>query len=94
MAEEIKEELEDDAQRGKFMTFRTGKEYFGINIYKQYWSEVSFFGWGQMFAEIERWGREMDCHYEILVSGLERAGAHKFYNALGFIEAKGFKKYL
>ena len=32
MAEEIKEELEDDAQRGKFMTFRTGKEYFGINI--------------------------------------------------------------
>ena len=48
----------------------------------------------QMFAEIERWGREMDCHYEILVSGLERAGAHKFYHALGFIEAKGFKKYL
>ena len=32
MAEEIKEELEDDGQRGKFMTFRTGKEYFGINI--------------------------------------------------------------
>lgn len=48
----------------------------------------------QMFEEIERWGREMDCHYEILVSGMGRVGAHKFYNALGFIEAKGFKKYL
>ena len=48
----------------------------------------------QLFEEIERWGKEMGCHYEILVSGMERVGAHKFYNALGFIEAKGFKKYL
>lgn len=33
MAEEIKEEvLEEDAQKGKFMTFQTGKEYFGISI--------------------------------------------------------------
>ncbi len=33
MAEEIKEELlEEDSQRGKFMTFQTGKEYFGISI--------------------------------------------------------------
>lgn len=34
MAEENKEEdlLEDDSQKGKFMTFQTGKEYFGINI--------------------------------------------------------------
>lgn len=33
MAEEMKEELlEDDAQKGKFMTFQTGKEYFGISI--------------------------------------------------------------
>lgn len=48
----------------------------------------------QLFEEIERWGKEMDCHYEILVSGMDRVGAHKFYNALGFIEAKGFKKYL
>jgi len=47
-----------------------------------------------MFNEIERWGREMDCHYEMLVSGLNRAGAHKFYAALGFDEVKGFKKYL
>lgn len=48
-----------------------------------------------MFQEIERWGKEQwDCHYEILVSGLNRTGAHKFYAALGFQEAKGFKKYL
>lgn len=33
MAEEMKEELlEEDAQKGKFMTFQTGKEYFGISI--------------------------------------------------------------
>lgn len=33
MAEEIKEELqEEDTQKGKFMTFQTGKEYFGISI--------------------------------------------------------------
>lgn len=33
MAEEWKEEqLEEDTQKGKFMTFRTGKEYFGISI--------------------------------------------------------------
>lgn len=47
----------------------------------------------QMFEEIERWGKEMDCHYEMLVSGLNRIGAHKFYNRLGFEEVKGFKKY-
>lgn len=33
MAEEQKEELlEEDAQKGKFMTFQTGKEFFGISI--------------------------------------------------------------
>ena len=33
MAEEIKAELlEEDTQKGKFMTFQTGKEYFGISI--------------------------------------------------------------
>ena len=48
----------------------------------------------RMFQEVERWGKEMDCHYEILVSGMERTGAHGFYKALGFVEAKGFKKYL
>ena len=48
----------------------------------------------KMFEEIEKWGREMDCHYEILVSGMQRTGAHQFYGALGFEEVKGFKKYL
>ena len=48
-----------------------------------------------MFQEIERWAKEeWDCHYEILASGLNRTGAHKFYAALGFGEVKGFKKYL
>ncbi len=47
-----------------------------------------------MFEEIEAWGRKNHCHYEILVSGLQRTGAHKFYKALGFDEVKGFKKYL
>ncbi len=47
-----------------------------------------------MFEEIEAWGKSMDCHYEILVSGMQRTGAHKFYKALGFLEVKGFKKYL
>ncbi len=33
MAEGLKEELqEEDTQKGKFMTFQTGKEYFGISI--------------------------------------------------------------
>ena len=58
----------------------------------------SFHGKGvgrAMFQEIERWAKEeWDCHYEILASGLNRTGAHKFYAALGFDEVKGFKKYL
>lgn len=33
MAEELNEEIwKEDAQKGKFMTFQTGKEYFGIGI--------------------------------------------------------------
>ncbi len=33
MAEEVVEELmEEDTQKGMFMTFQTGKEYFGISI--------------------------------------------------------------
>lgn len=47
-----------------------------------------------MFEEIESWGRKMNCHYEILVSGMQRTGAHRFYAALGYGEVKGFKKYL
>lgn len=30
--EELQEELEEDSQKGKFMTFKTGREYFGISI--------------------------------------------------------------
>ena len=48
-----------------------------------------------MFEAIEAWAKDQwNCHYEILVSGLNRTGAHKFYHALGFQEAKGFTKYL
>lgn len=49
----------------------------------------------QMFQAIEGWAKDVwDCHYEILASGMNRVGAHKFYKALGFDEVKGFKKYL
>lgn len=47
-----------------------------------------------MFEKIEEWGRLNNCHYEILVSGMQRIGAHNFYHSLGFDEGKGFKKYL
>ena len=46
-----------------------------------------------LFREVERWAKAKDCHYEILVSGMQRLGAHRFYRALGFEEVKGFKKY-
>ena len=49
----------------------------------------------RMFQEIEAWDKHVwNCQYEILVSGMNRTGAHKFYQALGFEEVKGFKKYL
>ena len=47
-----------------------------------------------MFEFIENWGREKDCHYCILVSGMQRTGAHRFYDAIGYNEVKGYKKYL
>ena len=47
-----------------------------------------------MFEAIETWGKEKECHYCILVSSLQRTGAHKFYAAIGYSEVKGFKKYL
>lgn len=28
-----------------------------------------------MFEEIEKWGKEQNCHYEVLVSGQNRTGA-------------------
>ena len=48
----------------------------------------------RMFDEIEQWGRRRNCHYEMLVSGLERTGAHRFYKKIGLMEVKGFKKYV
>lgn len=47
-----------------------------------------------MMEEIESWGRDNQCHYEMLVSANHREGAHKFYKKYGFEEVKGFKKYL
>ena len=41
-----------------------------------------------MFEAIEAWGKEKECHYCILVSSLQRTGAHKFYEgktALGVL---------
>lgn len=47
-----------------------------------------------MMKEIEAWGKENNCHYEMLVSGNNRERAHKFYKNNGFEEVKGYKKYL
>ena len=47
-----------------------------------------------MFQFIENWAKERECHYVILVSGMQRLEAHKFYDAIGYSEVKGFKKYL
>lgn len=48
----------------------------------------------RMFEEIEAWGRERDVNYAILCSGMNRTEAHRFYDAIGYEEVKGFKKYL
>lgn len=48
----------------------------------------------QMFDEIEAWGRTKEANYAILCSAMHRTVAHKFYDALGYHEVKGFKKYL
>ena len=47
-----------------------------------------------MFDAVEDWARRFNCHYEMLVSGNARIGAHKFYKKIGFDEVKGYKKYL
>lgn len=48
----------------------------------------------RMFDEIEAWGRTREANYAILCSAMHRIEAHKFYDALGYKEVKGFKKYL
>lgn len=51
-------------------------------------------GVGRKIMEaIENFGHSHDVHYEMLVSGLERVGAHGFYKAIGYEEKKAFKKY-
>ena len=47
-----------------------------------------------LFEQIESWGKEWNVSYVILCSGLNRKGAHKFYQSIGYEEIKGFKKYL
>lgn len=47
-----------------------------------------------MFSEIERWGRAQGVNYAILCSSMHRSAAHKFYEAVGYHEVKGFKKFL
>lgn len=48
----------------------------------------------KMFEHMENWGRERNVNYAVLCSGMNRTGAHKFYDAIGYQEVKGFKKYL
>ena len=47
-----------------------------------------------MFAEMEKWGKSKQVQYALLVSDMERTGAHDFYRKIGCKEVKGFKKYL
>ncbi len=47
-----------------------------------------------MFAEIEKWGRSQGVNYAILCSSMNRTAAHSFYDAMGYHEVKGFKKFL
>lgn len=48
----------------------------------------------KMFETIEAWGKRRNVNYGLLVSDMEREGAHNFYRAIGCEEVKGFKKYL
>ena len=48
----------------------------------------------RVFEEIEAWGRTRGANYAILCSSMHRTAAHKFYDALGYKEVKGFKKFL
>lgn len=48
----------------------------------------------KMFDELEAWARAHNVYYAILCSSMHRTGAHKFYDALGYQEVKGYKKFL
>ncbi len=47
-----------------------------------------------LFAALEARARARDCLYLMLVSGPDRDAARAFYAALGYFEARGFKKRL
>ena len=47
----------------------------------------------EMFNHMEDWGKTWNVSYAILCSGLNREGAHKFYQAIGYDEIKGYRKY-
>jgi GNAT superfamily N-acetyltransferase len=50
----------------------------------------------ELMNEIEKIGKENNCHYMMFVSGAHRKDAHKFYESLGYKPdaVQGFKKYL
>ncbi|WP_211745753.1 GNAT family N-acetyltransferase [Paenibacillus sp. Marseille-Q4541] len=51
----------------------------------------------KLMNQLEAMARSKDCSYIILVSGAERAEAHKLYESLGYNEHEsvvGFRKYL
>lgn len=47
-----------------------------------------------ILQELERWGKENNSYYSILVSENHREGAHKFYQKVGYKKMGGFKKFL
>ena len=47
----------------------------------------------RLFEELERWAKEKECYYAILVSGMIRERAHSFYEKMGFTKETGFRKY-
>lgn len=45
-----------------------------------------------IFAELERWSKEHNCYYSMLVSGNDRKRAHAFYEKAGYEKMGGFRK--
>lgn len=49
---------------------------------------------GEIFRELEQWGRQNQAYYSILVSENKRERAHAFYEKAGYKKMGGFKKML
>lgn len=45
-----------------------------------------------IFEELERWSKERNCYYSMLVSGNDRKRAHAFYEKAGYEKMGGFRK--